>query len=110
MKMMMIQKRRLELPSLSNSIGISMLMKDALPSLLRNTVSLSLVWMMFGSGTTAPTMAQAMMASPHAFLVEQFEETISLKIKGDELKHWVTDMDGKYITFPQDQYFCIYRI
>lgn len=79
MKLMMIQKRRLELPSSSKPIGIAIFL---------------LVWMMiFGSGTTAPTMAQACLASPHAFFVKQFEETISLKIKGDEHKHWVTDMD-----------------
>ena len=91
MKLMMIQKRRLELPSSSKPIGIAIFL---------------LVWMMiFGSGTTAPTMAQACLASPHAFFVKQFEETISLKIKGDEHKHWVTDMDGKYtmLMFPQDQ-------
>ena len=39
--------------------------------------------------------AQAMMASPHAFKVEQWNETIDLKIKGDEKVNWVTDMNGK---------------
>jgi len=38
-------------------------------------------------------MAQAMMASPHTYLADQNEETITLKIKGDEQENWVTDMD-----------------
>ena len=52
--------------------------------------------------TTTPTttiglqwMVQAMMASPHTYLADQNEETITLKIKGDEQENWVTDMDGK---------------
>ncbi|KAG7337784.1 hypothetical protein IV203_020208, partial [Nitzschia inconspicua] len=32
-----------------------------------------------------------MTASPHSFLVQQFNETITLKINGDEFTHWITD-------------------
>ena len=46
--------------------------------------------------TNTTQTTQAMMASPHVFFVEQFEDTIGLKIKGDEHEHWVTDIDGKY--------------
>ncbi|KAG7358665.1 M6 family metalloprotease domain containing protein [Nitzschia inconspicua] len=35
--------------------------------------------------------ANAMTASPHSFLVQQFNETITLKINGDEFTHWITD-------------------
>ena len=96
--MMMIvtmQRRRLVLPpSLSNSNnGITVLMKGILTALLRNVISFLLVWTMISTPTT-----QAMMASPHVFFVEQFEDTIGLKIKGDEHEHWVTDIDGKYIS------------
>ena len=89
-----MQGRRLVLPpSLSNSSnGITVLMKGILATLLRNVISFLLVWTMISAETT-----QAMIASPHAFFVEQFEDTIGLKIRGDEHEHWVTDMDGKYI-------------
>ena len=96
MMMVTMQRRRLVLPpSLSNSNnGITVLMKGILTALLRNVISFLLVWTMISTQTT-----QAMMASPHVFFVEQFEDTIGLKIKGDEHEHWVTDIDGKYCTF-----------
>jgi hypothetical protein len=42
-----------------------------------------------------PPTATAMTASPHPFIVHQFNESIPLKIKGDEFDNWITDEDGK---------------
>lgn len=42
-----------------------------------------------------PNSVSGMMASPHAFTVDNANFTIALKISGDEQSHWLTDMDGK---------------
>jgi hypothetical protein len=39
----------------------------------------------------------AMTASPHAFPVQQLNETVMLKINGDEFSHWITDTNGTYM-------------
>lgn len=36
-----------------------------------------------------------MKASPHTFVVDQDDEQIVLKIKGDESDHWVTNQHGE---------------
>ena len=41
------------------------------------------------------SQVEAMKASPHPFVVEQDDEEIILKMKGDEYQHWITDEDGK---------------
>jgi hypothetical protein len=41
-------------------------------------------------------MTKAMTASPHPFTVRQMNETIALKINGDEFSHWITDTNGMY--------------
>ena len=81
----------------SNHVDIALLFTKGIASILRNTMSLLLAWIVISGSRMNPLQTQAMMASPHPFLVEQYEETITLKIKGDEIEHWVTDKDGKYI-------------
>jgi hypothetical protein len=41
--------------------------------------------------------AEAMNASPYTFVVEQDDEEITLKIKGDEDEHWITNQHGKCV-------------
>mmetsp|Transcript_11951 Transcript_11951/g.30318 ORF Transcript_11951/g.30318 Transcript_11951/m.30318 type:complete len:767 (-) Transcript_11951:168-2468(-) len=66
---------------------------DSLPTaILRNIVSLLTIWIFF-SGMIPNSLCQtkAMKASPHTFVVDQDDEQIVLKIKGDESDHWVTN-------------------
>lgn len=98
--------QRLQLTT-SLSATTTIIVKGTVSALMRNIVSLVLISMMMmmmseNRTTTTPTttiglqwMVQAMMASPHTYLADQNEETITLKIKGDEQENWVTDMDGK---------------
>ena len=77
--------------SVSNVIG------HLVHTLLRNAVSLAMVWSLIGSMIVVPNRSQthAMKASPHAFSVNQDEEDVVLKIKGDEFDHWVTNQHGE---------------
>ena len=99
--------QRLQLTT-SLSATTTIIVKGTVSALMRNIVSLVLISMMMmmlmsenrTTTTTTTTigpqwMAQAMMASPHTYLADQNEDTITLKIKGDEQENWVTDMDGK---------------
>ena len=98
--------QRLQLTT-SLSATTTIIVKGTVSALMRNIVSLVLISMMMmmmseNRTTTTPTttiglqwMVQAMMASPHTYLADQNEDTITLKIKGDEQENWVTDMDGK---------------
>ena len=76
--------------SLSNVIGSTM------HAILRKTVSLAILWMGM-SGILIPITWQthAMKASPHTFSVQQDDEEVVLKIKGDEYDHWVTNQHGE---------------
>ncbi|KAL3905452.1 MAG: hypothetical protein SGILL_009674 [Bacillariaceae sp.] len=47
-------------------------------------------WLLICIASFFPSAA-AMTASPHAFPVEQLNETVMLKINGDEFSHWITD-------------------
>jgi hypothetical protein len=64
--------------------------------------SVGMMWgNVFSRWSVALTMAilpttQAITASPHPFTVRQFNETIALKINGDEFSHWITDTNGKF--------------
>ena len=116
--------QRLQLTT-SLSATTTIIVKGTVSALMRNIVSLVLISMMMmmlmsenrTTTTTTTTigpqwMAQAMMASPHTYLADQNEETITLKIKGDEQENWVTDMNGKekskYIEF-HSQYRYLYK-
>jgi hypothetical protein len=60
------------------------------------TMSSSSLWTLLWIGLfILPPTATAMTASPHPFIVHQFNESIPLKIKGDEFDNWITDEDGK---------------
>jgi hypothetical protein len=52
--------------------------------------------------TFLPTTS-AMTASPHAFLVQQLNETVALKINGDEFSHWISDLDGTFLEQTNDR-------
>jgi len=54
---------------------------------------LLLVWIMLSAIIPTQLQAEAMKASPHPFVVEQDDEEIILKFKGDEHQHWITDED-----------------
>jgi hypothetical protein len=53
-----------------------------------------------------PHSGVGMMASPHAFTIDNANLTIALKIKGDEQSHWLTDMDGKHPMVKPKSLFC----
>jgi len=76
-----------------------MLIMEGIAATLRNTVALLLVWMMISGSNMNPSQTEAIPASPHPFFVQQYGETVTLKIKGDEHDHWVTDKYGKHNTF-----------
>ena len=79
------QERAMRTSRTENSIGNAML------TIVWNVVSLLVVWIAI-SGIVP---AEAMNASPYTFMVEQDDEEIILKIKGDEDDHWITNQHGK---------------
>lgn len=58
-----------------------------------NTMVLRL-WFVLAVAVSFLPKAHGITASPHTFLVRQLNETVALKINGDEHIHWVTDTDG----------------
>lgn len=72
---------------------------DSIGIILRKKIGLLLIWILMSGIMPNRLFTEAMKASPHPFVVEQDDEEIRLKIKGDELQHWVTDDEGKYSIF-----------
>jgi hypothetical protein len=72
-----------------NSIGNAML------TIMRNKVSLIVVWIAISGIVQDRSQTEAMKASPHTFVVKQYDKEIILKIKGDEDDHWITNQHGK---------------
>ena len=50
----------------------------------------TIIWLLW-----LPYAVLGMMASPHAFTVDNANLTIALRLRGDEKSHWLTDLDGK---------------
>lgn len=78
---------------------------DMILTIMRNTVSLIMVWTIVSSITPNQLQTKAIKASPYNFVVNQDDEDIMLKIKGDDSDHWITnqydftvirDKEGKY--------------
>lgn len=62
---------------------------------MRNIVSLVTFWIFVAGTIPNSVQVEAMKASPHTFIVDQDDEEIVLKIKGDEIDHWVTNQHGE---------------
>ena len=75
--------------SLSNGIV------GAILAIMRNIVSLTVLWILVSGNFPNQSQTEAMKASPHTFVVVQDDEEIVLKIKGDESDHWVTNQNGE---------------
>ena len=75
--------------TLPNNIG------NSVPTTFRNMVSIVLLWTVISGFMPIGSQSEAMKASPHTFILKQEDEDIVLKIKGDELDHWVTNQYGK---------------
>ena len=68
---------------------------EALLARMRQVAALTLVWILMTGFYPNQSRTTAMKASPHTFVVNQDDEEIVLKIKGDESDHWVTNQHGK---------------
>ena len=68
---------------------------EAMLGMMRHIAKLTIVWVLMADFYPNQSRATATKASPHTFVVNQDDEEIILKIKGDESDHWVTNQYGK---------------
>lgn len=71
----------------------------AMLTMMNNIAAFTIVWVLMVDFYPGHLQTTAMKASPHTFVVNQDEEEIVLKIKGDESDHWVTNQHGKKESF-----------
>lgn len=67
----------------------------AIRAMMRNIAACTIAWFLMVDFDPNHSQTTAMKASPHTFVVDQDDEDIILKIKGDESDHWVTNQHGK---------------
>lgn len=67
----------------------------AIRAMMRNIAACTIAWVLMVDLYPNHSQTTAMKASPHTFVVDQDDEEIILKIKGDESDHWVTNQHGK---------------